>query len=414
PPPIIVWGAMILLNRYLSKNPSYELFPMNARYITAISLLVTAKLLEKSNFSVTRFIRRSQIPANQINQLISIFLKGICLDLHLSPAGMRQLFRVILQGEDSKSEVLRLLEEHRPNRLTSILPPGSLIETTFECLPIQGSYGEIFMSENEVLKLFLKCSKPSSLASTDVFSEILCGGIFQHPNLMSTSQFCCGFDSKKNPCWGALMPRCLGGDLCQIVKDTGGAFELKKIKKYMFQLLSALKYLHENEFSHNDVKTQNLFLDGDDLRLGDYSLSKVNEPSVPHKDWVIQTIMYRPPEVFLGVSLGCQSDIWAAACVMAEMALGDFLFSISKEDSLSRDNIFSQMRAFLGESFILPHWLESEDAQKHWMQKRSELFKILGPLGYELFRAMLDPDHKTRITAAEALKHEFFENPESV
>ncbi|MEI6789777.1 MAG: protein kinase, partial [Myxococcaceae bacterium] len=369
-PPIVIWGSIILLNRYLSKNESYELFPKNTRYITAISLLVAAKLLEKGRLSVNQFCYMSGIGTTQINRLIENFLRGIELDLHLSPTGMRQLFRAALKGEEGKNDVLKILREHRPNRLTSIWSPRSLSASLFKPLG-KGTYGEVWVSGNEVMKVFVKCDQnEGELAASDVFSEILHGGIFQHPNLMQTTQI---YLSEAQCVWGALMPLCSGGDLYHHFKNTKKSLELGKIKKYANQLLSALKYMHEHEFAHNDVKTSNIFIDGEDIRLGDYGLSRVNEPAVPAEDWVIQTLNYRSPEALLGIlNAEAQADIWAAGCVLGEMALSELLFQ-----GVEEKDILQRIREFLD-------CLQKPDIQPHWISKHSELLAKLGEDGYNL------------------------------
>eukprot|EP00186_Timspurckia_oligopyrenoides_P004240 CAMPEP_0182447188 /NCGR_PEP_ID=MMETSP1172-20130603/12663_1 /TAXON_ID=708627 /ORGANISM="Timspurckia oligopyrenoides, Strain CCMP3278" /LENGTH=733 /DNA_ID=CAMNT_0024643537 /DNA_START=130 /DNA_END=2328 /DNA_ORIENTATION=- len=51
----------------------------------------------------------------------------------------------------------------------------------------------------------------------------------------------------------------------------------------------------------------------------------------------IQTRQYRSPEVILGVEYDCSTDIWSLACVLFEIATGDFLFDPHSGRDFDRD-----------------------------------------------------------------------------
>jgi len=52
----------------------------------------------------------------------------------------------------------------------------------------------------------------------------------------------------------------------------------------------------------------------------------------------VQTRQYRSLEVILGADYGTSSDIWSAACLIYELATGEYLFDPKKGDSYSRDD----------------------------------------------------------------------------
>ena len=55
----------------------------------------------------------------------------------------------------------------------------------------------------------------------------------------------------------------------------------KQVVTWLMQLALALQYIHERNIIHRDLKTQNIFLMGDDsLKLGDFGVSRVLDSPV--------------------------------------------------------------------------------------------------------------------------------------
>lgn len=68
------------------------------------------------------------------------------------------------------------------------------------------------------------------------------------------------------------------GDLSQKIKKyqkEGKRFPESIIVKYFFQLTSAIKELHQRSIIHRDLKTANIFLLGNEIKLGDMNVSKI-------------------------------------------------------------------------------------------------------------------------------------------
>jgi len=57
-----------------------------------------------------------------------------------------------------------------------------------------------------------------------------------------------------------------------------------------------------------------------------------------HFSTIIQTRQYRSPEVILGINYNETSDIWSLACMLFELATGDFLFEPRKGDTFSKND----------------------------------------------------------------------------
>jgi len=68
-----------------------------------------------------------------------------------------------------------------------------------------------------------------------------------------------------------------------------------------------------------------------------------------HFSTAIQTRQYRSPEVIIGVKYGSSADMWSFACMMFEMATGDFLFEPRKGKNYGKDDDhLAQMMELLG------------------------------------------------------------------
>lgn len=57
-----------------------------------------------------------------------------------------------------------------------------------------------------------------------------------------------------------------------------------------------------------------------------------------HFSTKIQTRQYRSPEVIIGAKYGSSADMWSFACMIFEMATGDFLFEPRKGKTYGKDD----------------------------------------------------------------------------
>ena len=88
-----------------------------------------------------------------------------------------------------------------------------------------------------------------------------------------------------------IMEYCKGGDLMQLltsqklsyIKGTKGMhFEEELIMKWLLQIIQAIKYLHDRNAIHRDLKCGNIFISEDQsIRVGDFGLSEASK-ILPH------------------------------------------------------------------------------------------------------------------------------------
>mmetsp|Transcript_93590 Transcript_93590/g.166506 ORF Transcript_93590/g.166506 Transcript_93590/m.166506 type:complete len:357 (-) Transcript_93590:97-1167(-) len=105
--------------------------------------------------------------------------------------------------------------------------------------------------------------------------------------------------------------------------------ESEYVKRYQFQLIKGLAFIHGRGIVHCDIKPQNLLLDGKShtLKICDFGTAKRMIFGETQRQYVCSRY-YRAPELILGATNYTTSiDLWSAGCVFAELILGQPLFT---------------------------------------------------------------------------------------
>ena len=102
----------------------------------------------------------------------------------------------------------------------------------------------------------------------------------------------------------------------------------QQARSIIHDLFSALAHLHSLEIIHRDVKPSNILLSSSSTTptayLADFGIAwasgdSASEPA-DQKITDVGTTCYRPPELLFGRrDYGCEIDLWAAGCVVAEI-----------------------------------------------------------------------------------------------
>jgi len=69
---------------------------------------------------------------------------------------------------------------------------------------------------------------------------------------------------------------------------------------------------------HRDLKSANIFIQGDEYKLGDLNVSKVNGGKLAYTQ--TGTPYYASPEVWRDEPYDHKSDIWSFGCILYELA----------------------------------------------------------------------------------------------
>ena len=158
----------------------------------------------------------------------------------------------------------------------------------------------------------------------------------------------------------ALVLELMDMNLYEAIKDRETFLPEQKIVSWMHQLFQALAFMHENKLFHRDVKPENLLLQGSLLKLADLgSCASIGIEGPPFTRY-ISTRWYRAPECLLTSGFyGFKMDIWAAGCVLYEVATLQPLFPGKNEvDQIHKihsilgspsDHVLAEFRSLPGE-----------------------------------------------------------------
>ncbi|CAB3406609.1 unnamed protein product [Caenorhabditis bovis] len=102
----------------------------------------------------------------------------------------------------------------------------------------------------------------------------------------------------------------------------------KTLSFFVYQMLCAIKHLHNSGVIHRDLKPSNIVVnDRCILKVLDFGLARKKnvDTSMRMSDYVV-TRYYRAPEVILGIPYSEKVDIWSVGCIFAEMINHTVLF----------------------------------------------------------------------------------------
>eukprot|EP01128_Nolandella_sp_AFSM9_P005445 TRINITY_DN2623_c0_g1_i1.p1 TRINITY_DN2623_c0_g1~~TRINITY_DN2623_c0_g1_i1.p1 ORF type:complete len:494 (-),score=74.08 TRINITY_DN2623_c0_g1_i1:115-1407(-) len=114
-----------------------------------------------------------------------------------------------------------------------------------------------------------------------------------------------------------------GGSVASILTRFGHIPE-NIIRKYTYQLLTGLSFLHQNRIIHRAIKGANLFLDTNGvIKLADFGAFKHLETIIPlssNRNSLQDLVSWMAPEVIKSDGYSRPCDIWSVGCTLIEMA----------------------------------------------------------------------------------------------
>ncbi|KAL2462990.1 Cyclin-dependent kinase D-3 [Forsythia ovata] len=199
-------------------------------------------------------------------------------------------------------------------------------------------------------------------------------------------------------------------DLEAVIRDRNIVLSPADIKSYLQMTLKGLAFCHKKWVLHRDMKPNNLLIGPrGQLKLADFGLARIF--GSPDRRFTHQVFArwYRAPELLFGAKqYGPGVDVWAAACIFAELLLRrPFLQGNSDIDQLGK--IFAAFGtpkpSQWPDMIYLPDYVEYQYVPG---QSLRTLFPMASDDALDLLSKMFMYDPKARISAQQALEHRYF------
>jgi casein kinase II subunit alpha len=204
-------------------------------------------------------------------------------------------------------------------------------------------------------------------------------------------------------------------------RDIYSSMTLHEIRYLMYNLLYTLDLCHQSGIMHRDVKAENLIISADrkSLKVIDWGLAEMYHPAQRYTVRV-STLRYKAPELLLRYE--CYDygiDIWGAGCVF-----GELLIKIPFFEGRTADEVIGNIATACGFDTLVNYVeryglsipagaiaLFPTNPSPQWQ-------RLLGIVrsskkdeqAFDLLKRLLTVDHSVRITAREALDHQFFDS----
>ncbi|XP_054585527.1 serine/threonine-protein kinase Nek11 isoform X2 [Eptesicus fuscus] len=196
-----------------------------------------------------------------------------------------------------------------------------------------GSFGTVYLvldkkaKRGEELKVLKEISvgelDPNDTVQANLEAQLL--SKLDHPAIV---KFHASFVEQDNFC--IITEYCEGRDLdCKIqeYKEAGKTFSEGQIIEWFIQLLLGVDYMHERRILHRDLKSKNIFLKNNLLKIGDFGVSRLLMGSCDLATTLTGTPHYMSPEALKHQGYDTKSDIWSLACILYEMCCMNHAFT---------------------------------------------------------------------------------------
>ena len=274
---------------------------------------------------------------------------------------------------------------------TNLLTSGGTNNTFYDYHKIkllgQGSFGTVYLVKNKKLNNYfamkiIEKSSNDEEKEDEIKNEINILRKLDHPNILKINDF---FSTKNE--YFLITEFCPEGELFYEIKNFA-PFDEALAGWYMKQILSAVNYCHKSKIIHRDLKPENILI---------YQRNKKGFNSIKIIDFgtailfnkkdknLAGSIYYLAPEIISKNRKYTEKcDIWSCGIIMYILLTGKPPFN--------------------GDS--------DEEILKKILQNRLDLEKypwsVISLKAKDLIKKLLETDTKKRITAEEALNHEWF------
>ena len=250
-----------------------------------------------------------------------------------------------------------------------------------------GAFGQVKLYSDRIFsgtEYAIKCITKKRLKPNKIYqikNEIEILSNLDHPNIVT--YFCTVEDSKN---YYILMEYLSGKNLEKIFREDYNKITFNDIKFILYQIFSALSYIHSKNIVHRDIKPANLICIKNngkfDLKLIDFGLSVNLDKRGKHQ--VAGSLAYLSPEGLKEI-IHTKNDMWACGVIFYWFIYGKMPFEKS-----SRSELYD---AILKEEIEFDENLMRAHTPKE---------------AVDLCKKLLIRDFDERISSIDALKHPFF------
>lgn len=246
-----------------------------------------------------------------------------------------------------------------------------------------GSVCKVVHKQTKSVRAMKKIKKSKTKSSEkDIINEINMLKKLDHLNLVKIYEFYIYQDH-----YYIIMDFCEKGELFDIIMSQG-PFNEKQTAYIIYQLLSAVHFCHSSNIIHRDLKPENILVDCErkgslfDIKVIDFGTAKIFDRS-KNEDRRIGSSYYMAPEV-LKKNYTEKCDLWSVGVIMYIL-----LTKLPPFNGNNDEEIYESIR--VGEY----------DLGQPNLDKATKNCKTL-------LRRLLEKKPEERISAEEALKHDWF------
>ncbi|KAK9983502.1 hypothetical protein SO802_033027 [Lithocarpus litseifolius] len=239
--------------------------------------------------------------------------------------------------------------------------------------------------------------------------------LLDHPNVVCLKH-CFFSTTEKNELYLNLVLEYVPETVYRVIrhyKKMHQRMPLIYVKIYFYQICRALAYIHNTVgVCHRDVKPQNLLVNPHthQVKLCDFGSAKVLVSGETNISYICSRY-YRAPELIFGATQYTSAiDTWSAGCVLAELLLGEPLFSgESAVDQLVE--IIKVLGTPTREEIkcMNPNYTEFKFPHIKAYPLHKIFHKRVPPEAVDLVSRLLQYSPNLRTTALEAMVHPFFD-----
>lgn len=278
----------------------------------------------------------------------------------------------------------------------------------------EGAYGVVLKCRNKETSEIVAIKKFRDIEDDEIvrkasLREVKILRMLKHPNIVSLKE---AFRRKGKL---VLVFEYVHNNLLEILQQNPNGLDPDLVRRYVFQLCTAIQWCHSHDIIHRDIKPENLLVNPDhSLKLCDFGFARTLPPNTKNLTDYVATRWYRAPELLIGTTrYDISVDFWAIGCIMGELVDGQPLFPGESEidqlyiiqrvmGPLTAEHLAKFLRnpSFSGLKF--PDMSKPETLQRKYMGQLSKT-------ALAFMNGLLHMDPKQRLTGRACLEHRYFD-----